>query len=71
VLQIEPEAAKRGIKIDCDQASQLFSVHDHVHLQVLLNLALNGLDPMKDVPSSRQMVFRLRKSTKQGSKSRC
>jgi signal transduction histidine kinase len=74
VLQIiEPEAAKRGIKIDCDQASQLFSVHaDHVHLQqVLLNLALNGLDSMKDVPSSRQMVFGLRKWTKQRSKSRC
>jgi signal transduction histidine kinase len=61
VLQIiEPEAAKRGITIDSDQASQLFSVHaDHVHLQqVLLNLALNGLDSMKDVPSNREMVFR-------------
>jgi signal transduction histidine kinase len=61
VLQIiEPEAAKRGIAIDSDQASQLFSVRaDHVHLQqVLLNLALNGLDAMKDIPSSRQMVFR-------------
>jgi signal transduction histidine kinase len=61
VLQIiEPEAARRGIAIDSDQASQLFSVHaDHVHLQqVLINLALNGLDAMKDVPSSRQMVFR-------------
>jgi C4-dicarboxylate-specific signal transduction histidine kinase len=61
VLQIiEPEAARRGIAIGSDQASQLFSVHaDHVHLQqVLLNLALNGLDAMKDVPSSRQMVFR-------------
>jgi signal transduction histidine kinase len=61
VLQIiEPEAAKRGIVIDCDQSSQPLSVRaDRVHLQqVLLNLALNGLDAMKDAPSNRRMIFR-------------
>ena len=57
---IEPEAAKRGIAIDSDQASELFSVRaDHVHLQqVLLNLALNGMDAMKSAPSSGRMIFR-------------
>ena len=52
VLQIvEPEAARRGIEIDCDRTPQPLSVRaDHVHLQqVLLNLALNGMDAMKDV----------------------
>ena len=61
VLQIvEPEAARRGIKIDCDPASQPLSVRaDHVHLQqVLLNLALNGMDAMKDVAAGRRMTFR-------------
>jgi len=60
VLQIvEPEAVKRGIAIECDQASQPFSVRaDHVHLQqVLLNLALNGMDAMKDDTAVRRMVF--------------
>lgn len=57
---IEPEAAKRGISIECDQVSQPLSVRaDHVHLQqVLLNLALNGLDAMKDDTSSRRIIFR-------------
>ena len=57
---IEPEAAKRGVEIDCEQASEAFTVQaDRVHLQqVLLNLALNGLDAMKDGPVGRRMVFR-------------
>ena len=48
---VEPEAAKRGIAIDCEQSSQPLSVRaDRVHLQqVLLNLALNGMDAMQDV----------------------
>jgi signal transduction histidine kinase len=61
VLQIvEPEAAKRGIAIECHQVTELLSVRaDHVHLQqVLLNLALNGMDAMKDVTVGRRMVFR-------------
>ncbi|MDO9461206.1 MAG: ATP-binding protein [Alphaproteobacteria bacterium] len=57
---IEPEAGKHGISIEHDQLSQpLFVRADRVHLQqVLLNLALNGLDAMKDISSSRLMVFR-------------
>ena len=56
---VEPEAARRGIAIDCDQAAQQLSVRaDHVHLQqVLLNLALNGMDAMQDTTRDRRMVF--------------
>jgi signal transduction histidine kinase len=56
---VEPEAAKRGIAIDYDRGSQELSVRaDHVHLQqVLLNLALNGMDAMKDAAPNRKMVF--------------
>jgi signal transduction histidine kinase len=56
---VEPEAAKRGIAIDCDQGSPELSVRaDRVHLQqVLLNLALNGMDAMKDATANRNMVF--------------
>ena len=55
---VEPEAAKRGIAIDCDRSLQDLSVRaDHVHLQqVLLNLALNGMDAM-DGTHNRRMVF--------------
>ena len=57
---VEAEAAKRGIAIDCEQSSQQLSVRaDRVHLQqVLLNLALNGMDAMQDVSAGRRMVFR-------------
>ena len=61
VLQIvEPEAAKRGIAIDCHQSPHPLTVRaDRVHLQqVLLNLALNGMDAMRDVTAGRRMVFR-------------
>jgi signal transduction histidine kinase len=56
---VEPEAAKRGIAIDYDRAPQELSVRaDHVHLQqVLLNLALNGMDAMSDATPNRKMVF--------------
>ena len=56
---VEPEAARRGIAIDCDRAAQQLSVRaDHVHLQqVLLNLALNGMDAMQDTTRNRRMVF--------------
>jgi signal transduction histidine kinase len=58
---VEPEAAKRGIAIDCDQAPQeLFVRADHVHLQqVLLNLALNGMDAISDTTANRKMVFQV------------
>jgi signal transduction histidine kinase len=57
---VELEAAKRGIAIDCEQSSQQLSVRaDRVHLQqVLLNLALNGMDAMQDISGERRMVFR-------------
>jgi signal transduction histidine kinase len=57
---VEPEAAKRGIAIDCDRTPQELSVRaDHVHLQqVLLNLAFNGMDAMRDATTpNRKMVF--------------
>lgn len=56
---IEPEAAKRGIALESDQALQPFSVRgDRVHLQqVLLNLALNGLDAMQDTASNKRLAF--------------
>ena len=55
---VEPEAARRGIAIDYDRSQQQLSVRaDHVHLQqVLLNLALNGMDAM-DGTRDRRMVF--------------
>jgi signal transduction histidine kinase len=61
VVQIvEPEAAKRGIAINCERVPPDLCVRaDHVHLQqVLLNLALNGMDAMKDTVPNRKMVFR-------------
>jgi len=56
---VEPEAAKRGIAIDASHATNALAVRaDHVHLQqVVLNLALNGMDAMKDSSNGRRMVF--------------
>ena len=56
---VEPEAARRGIVIDCDQVPEELVVRaDRVHLpQVLLNLALNGMDAMKDGASRPRIVF--------------
>jgi signal transduction histidine kinase len=56
---VEPEAAKRGIAIDYDRGPPELSVRaDHVHLQqVLLNLALNGMDAMSAATPNRRMVF--------------
>lgn len=56
---VELEAAKRGIEIECLPAPQMLAVRaDYVHLQqVLLNLALNGIDAMKNSANGRRMVF--------------
>lgn len=56
---IEPEAAKRGIEIEANQVTRPLAVRaDRVHLQqVLLNLALNGMDAMQDMPNPRKMIF--------------
>ena len=75
MLQIvEPEAARRGIKIDCEPA---FSATVRsapitcILQQVLLNLALNGMDAMKDVAAGRRRSFGPRRSAKPRSKLRC
>jgi C4-dicarboxylate-specific signal transduction histidine kinase len=74
VLQIiEPEAARRGIVIERDQSSQPLSVRaDRVHLQqVLLNLALNGLDAMTDGLTRPRMIFRSSKIDGTNAESPC
>jgi hypothetical protein len=51
---LEPEAAKRGVVLSTNGANAEFNVRaDRVHLQqVLLNLAINGMDAMQS--SARQ-----------------
>jgi len=66
VLQIvEPEAALRGIEIDSNRTPQILTVRaDYVHLQqVLLNLALNGMDAMKGSANGRRMSFQTARMT--------
>ena len=66
VLQIvEPEAALRGIEIDSNRTPQNLTVRaDYVHLQqVLLNLALNGMDAMKGSANGRRMSFQTARMT--------
>jgi signal transduction histidine kinase len=62
---VESEATRRGIALDIHQAPQTLPVRaDQVHLQqVLLNLALNGIDAMKDTTRARKMVFQTARMT--------
>jgi|SRR5688572_15962141 len=58
---VEPEAAYRMVRIELDLLhAPLLVIGDHVHLrQVLLNLMLNGMDAMSDVPAGgRRLVVR-------------
>src|SRR4030095_521716 len=61
VLRIlEPEAAKRGVAMNADLVKgPLFVRADLVHLQqVLLNLAINGMDAMLDCTrDKRKLAF--------------
>jgi C4-dicarboxylate-specific signal transduction histidine kinase len=57
---LEPEAKERNVEMSVDRVQPaLFVRADLVHLQqVLLNLALNGMDAMLDaVPGRRQITF--------------
>lgn len=49
---VRPEAVKRGVMLTSDQAAGPLTVRgDRVHLQqVILNLALNGIDAMQNCP---------------------
>lgn len=54
---LEPEAAKRGVELRHVQNSSALPVRaDPVHVQqVILNLAINGMDAMQGVPGVRVM----------------
>jgi len=57
---LEAEAKEQNVKINIDQVQPARFVRaDRVHLQqVLLNLALNGMDAMRDtLPGRRRMTF--------------
>jgi signal transduction histidine kinase len=47
---LDPEASKRGVKLSVDQTKDALPVRvDQIHLQqVILNLAVNGMDAMRD-----------------------
>jgi signal transduction histidine kinase len=57
---LEPEAKERNVEMSVDRVQPaLFVRADRVHLQqVLLNLALNGMDAMRDcLPGRRRIAF--------------
>ena len=66
---LEPEALKRGVALSANQAECPLPVRaDQVHLQqVILNLAMNGMDAMQDcAPGTSKMSIQtalVRKST--------
>ena len=55
---LEPEAKQRNVKVSVDRVQPaLFVRADLVHLQqVLLNLALNGMDAMRDTIAGRRRI---------------
>ena len=55
---IVPAAMSKGVRLETDlKASPAIVTGDRVHLQqVLLNLVLNGLDAMRDTPSSERRL---------------
>jgi PAS domain S-box-containing protein len=60
VLLVRAEARRRGITVASEPAADLPHVRgDKVHLQqVLLNLVLNGMDAMGDMPGERRLTLR-------------
>ena len=55
-----PEAARKGVAVKADQAAGSLPVRvDPVHLQqVILNLAINGMDAMQDMTGPRSIALR-------------
>jgi PAS domain S-box-containing protein len=60
VLFVRTEARRRGIKVESELGDDVPLIPgDKVHLQqVLLNLLLNGMDAMADVPGERRLTVR-------------
>src|SRR5262249_40434336 len=60
VLLVRTESRRRGIMVETEPGEDVPLVHgDKVHLQqVLLNLFLNGMDAMADVPGERRLTVR-------------
>ena len=57
---VEPEAARRGVVVSADRRRTTLAVRaDQVHLQqVMLNLAINGMDAMlHSIPGRRRLAF--------------
>jgi signal transduction histidine kinase len=57
---LAPEATKRGVEVTAKQVQAALPVHaDQIHLeQVILNLAMNGMDAMLSaLPEMRRMAF--------------
>ena len=57
---VEPEAARRGVVLSVDRRRTALAVRaDQVHLQqVMLNLAINGMDAMlNSIPGRRRLAF--------------
>ena len=57
---LEPEAVRKGVELKTDQTPVALPVRaDPVHLQqVILNLAINGMDAMQEVHGTRSIAFR-------------
>ena len=57
---VGPEALKKGIELDTDASGSLSVRGDRVHLeQVILNLAMNGIDAMQDcAPGHRKLSIK-------------
>ena len=65
LVLVQPDAASRKVRLGVEVPKTLPSVRgDRVHLQqVLLNLILNGMDAMAEVPAEgRRLVVRARQA---------
>ncbi len=59
IALLGPDAEARGVRLEADLAARPGEVMgDRVHLQqVILNLMLNGMDAMADVPADQRWLF--------------